>query len=48
MFLCNVSVFGTMSSFCAQILTKILAASWILIDIVGAIHVHNFQPGVFT
>ena len=35
-------VFGTMPSFRAQILTKIMAASWIMIDIVRAIRPHNF------
>ena len=31
-----------MSSFCTQLLTKIMAAAWILVDIVGVIRHHNF------
>ena len=36
-----------MPSFCGQILTKIMAASWILVDIVWAIRLHNVWPWLF-
>ena len=32
-----------MPSFCVQILAKIMAASWILVDIVGAICPYTFR-----
>ena len=40
-------VFGTMPSFCALILTEIMAASWILVDIAGVIRPHNVWPRLF-
>ena len=36
-----------MPSFCAQILTEIMAASWVFVNIVGAIRPHKFWPPFF-
>ena len=40
-------VFGTMHSFCTQILTEIMAASWIFDDIVGVVRPNNVWPCLF-